>query len=317
MKVLFDGRFDYKDSSYFYNSFDNFLDDKKNLIYVYGIFAGELPNEYKNKIYLNIEEPNGLYHSGKLLPERELNGRILNYDWDVIYQICPYSTEWLNKIIGDNKYKFIDNILVCDSKYFPNINEPKIFDVMYQGSIHGYKQEFSSYIDIITKFNYIWTSLSDFHDSRKTHIKLSYIEKLKLHSKCKITIIDNLLYDPHPNAFATNIRKLPQWNLNEAFSHIDYGIMPQLKGKFFESMICKVLVLVQRGPWNIMEKFGFTEGEHFLYFDDPLDLNSTIQGCLAEWNYCEKIVEKAYNKIITENSIDAIYNKYLKQYDQD
>ena len=79
--------------------------------------------------------------------------------------------------------------------------------------------------------------------------------------------------------------------------------------------MCKTLVLVQKNPWDIMEKHGYTEGEHFLYFDDAYDLDSLIKGCFSEWNYCEKIIENAYKKSLNENSIQAFYDKYLKPYD--
>jgi hypothetical protein len=315
MKVLLDSTYEVPESDIFYYNFNKYLDDRKNLIFVHGIFGENLPEGYKNKIYLNLEEPNGLYHSAKLLTDRELGGRIVSHDWTKIYQICPYSTKWLHDILGDTRYEFMDNFPIADNVYFPNPVEPKIYDTVYQGSIQGYRREFSPYIDEITKFKYIYMSISDGPDPRRTHFRLPYLEKLKLLSQCKMTIVDNRLYDPHPGAFATNCRKLPKWNENEAFSHIDFGVMPQMKLKLFSSSICRVLTLAQKSPWDVMEKFGFVEGEHFFYFEDPSDLNSLIQGCLAEWSYCEKMIEKMFIKVSTENSIDAIYAKYLKQYD--
>ena len=314
MHTIFDGKYDYPDMNYNFFNFNKFFDDNKNLLYVYGIFADELPTGYKNRIYFNIEEPNGLYHSGKLLHERELNNRVLSYDWTKILQICPYSTKWLRESLGDSRYEFVKNVPVCNDEYFPKPEE-KIYDLFYQGSIHGCRREFSACIDAMTKFKYVWTSLSDEPDTRKTHIKVPFLQKLKLESQCKITVVDNLLYDPHPGAFATNIRRLPNWQQNEAFSHIDAGIMPQFKVKLLESMMCRVLILAQKLPWNIMEDFGFVEGEHFLYFEEPYELEQLIKECLSNWDYCQTITENAYNKAINENSITSFYNTYLKSYD--
>ena len=130
-----------------------------------------------------------------------------------------------------------------------------------------------------------------------------------------MTIIENLVHESKEGAFSKNIKQIPNWNLNEAFSYLSEGIMPQFKSKMIESMMCRTLVLVQKSPWDVMERNGYVEGEHFLYFDDAHDLDSTIQGCLAEWDYCEKIIENAYKKSLDENSPQAIYNRYLKRYD--
>ena len=315
MKVICNTKHDYPDSIYSWINYDEFLDDKKNLVYVYAIFGGELPDGYKNKIYFNVEEPNGLYHSSKLFPERELSGRILNHDWTAILQMCYHSTEWLRNVLGYKQYQWVAHFPMFDFKYLPSANTEKIYDLMYQGNIHGYKREFSQCIDIMTKYKYVWTCISAEHDPRKTHILVQYPEKLKLMAQSKMTIIDNRLFEPYPGAFVSNITKLPQWNLNEAFSHIKEGIMPQFKIKATEHMLTRTLCLVKRNDWNVMELHGFEEGEHFLYYDDIYELKSLIDECLANWSNCEAIVENAFNKAKKENSSEAFYTQYLKPYD--
>lgn len=314
MKVLFDGKHDYPDTNYYYYDWKDFEDDSKNLLYIYGIYGEKIPLEYKNKIYLNAEEPNGLYHSGKLLFERDLNGVIAPDVWTIIYQICPYSTDWMRDVHGDDRFKFLKHCPMCAKKYYPTLDAPKIYDFFYQGSLHG--DEMTKSIDIIKNYKYVWTSLSDYPDSRKTHYKTPYLEKLKLLSQCKAAIVFNGLYENQPGAFLRNISRLPNWKLNEAFSHAHLGVMPQFKGKLLEHMLCKTLALVNRQPWDIMERFGFEEGEHFLYFDEVEDIPALYQECLSNWDYCERIINNAYNKVTTENSMEAIYNKYLKPYNE-
>lgn len=312
MKVLFDGQFDYPDTNYYFYDWQDFEDGNMNLLYVYGIYGKDLPPGYKNRIYFNAEEPNGLYHSGVFLHERQLNGKYISNDWTKIYQLCPYSTRWLRDVIGDKRYDFLGHLPICSKKYYPDVTQPKIYDMFYQGSIHS--GEISSALDIMKNYKYVWTSLSDAPDARKTHYKLPFVQKLQLQAQCKITVELNSLYEPYPGAFIRNVSRLPHWKSNEAFSHVEFGIMPQFKTRVLEDMLCKTLILAKKNEWKLMEEFGFVEGEHFIYFDSMDQLPMLINDCLNNSEYCEKITENAYRKVIAENSIEAVFNKYLQPY---
>ena len=312
MKVLFDGQYDYKGTNYYFYDWEDFEDGNMNLLYVYGIHSGELPPGYKNRIHFNAEEPNGLYHSGQLLHERNIGGKLISNDWTTIYQLCPYSTRWLKDVIGDKRYEFMGHLPICAKKYYPDVIQPKIYDTFYQGSVHN--REISSVIDAMKNYKYVWTSLSDAPDARKTHYKVPFLQKLQFLAQSKITVELNTLYEPYPGAFVKNINRLKDWKQNEAFSHIELGIMPQFKTRTIESMLGKVLVLIKRYQWNLMEEFGFKEHEHFIYFDSVDQLPMLIEECLNNWEYCQTIVEKAYVKVINENSMEAVFNKYLQPY---
>jgi hypothetical protein len=314
MKVIFDGKYDYPDQIYSWINYDKFIDDKKNLVYVYGIFADDLPEGYKNYIYYNVEEPNGLYHSAKLLHDRELNNRGLNYNWTKILQMDPYSTEWLVKELGYENYVFSAHFPLWDFKFLPEVFPEKIYDVMYQGSIYG--PDFSSYIDVMKKYKYVWTSQSTSPDPRKTHFNLPISEKIKLMLQSKINVIDNRVFEPYTGAFLRNVSQLPKWNKNEAFTHVHEGFMPQFKVKAIEQMLTKNLCLVRKSEWDIMERMGFKEGEHFFYFENVYELDGIISQCLEEWDACQPIIENAYEKVKSENSSESFYNKYLKPYDE-
>ena len=264
MKILYNNSREYSDCTDQYYSFEDLENGNNNLLYSYGIYMGyctnDLPINYKNKIYADAEEPNG-FTNGQLPHERE-NGLKLDY-WTKIFQFCPYTAEWLNNIIYKTDKFLFTTWPSPHIKYFPNPNQLKIYDVFYQGSIHGWKQSFSGCIDTITKYKYAWTSISDYPDKRKTKINIPFRDKLLIGAQSKMTIVENLLHDPQIGMFSKNIKKIHGWNLNEAFSHIDQGIMPQFKAKILESMMSKTLSLVQKSPWDIMEKFGFIEGVHF------------------------------------------------------
>ena len=317
MKSFFQNYLDYPDQIYSFIDFSEFQDDKKNLYYVYGIFTAEIPEGYKNRIYYNVEEPNGLFHTGKLLSERVVAGRQLNHGWTQILQMCPYSTDWLRNVLGQTQYVQCNHFPLFDFKIIPDLaNTPKIYDFMFQGSLHGYKKEFSKAIDIMTGYKHVWCTLqTDAPDPRKTHINVPYAEKIKLCAQTKMTILDNRLYEAYPGEYVQKVKSLPEWQKNEAFSHIEEGTLPQFKVKGLEHMITRGLCLVKRDHWDIMERLGFKDGEHFLYFDEFYELDSVVQECLSNWDACEVIIENAYQKVYSECSAKAFYERYLKPYD--
>jgi hypothetical protein len=333
MKVLYDGSAEAPDGNYEYYNWQKFDDNNMNLLYVYSIYKKIIPEiyyNYKNRIYFNIEEPNGLYHSSQLLCERD--GAKPNVDmFTKFHQLCPYSTDWMLNVHKDNRFEWMKFLPVWDDIYFPNPNEKKIYDVFYMGSLYGYlmqQNEISCGIDVITKYNYIWTSQQiDPADSRRTHIRIPFLEKVKLQSQSKIAIEYSTLYEGYPGQFCEHITKLPQWKENEAFSHIKEGIMPQFKPRIYENMMCKTLILQKRNPWNLMEKFGLEEGVHFLYFDSEMyttptglkcnsNLKETIDACLSDWDYCQKIVDNAYEYAMKYCTINALYKRYFEPYDK-
>ena len=73
-------------------------------------------------------------------------------------------------------------------------------------------------------------------------------------------------------------------------------VLPQIKGRVFESLATKSLLLVERDPWNTIEKW-LIPNKHFIYWDSLNDLNDKIYEISKNfWKY-EGIVENGYKKI--------------------
>jgi hypothetical protein len=110
------------------------------------------------------------------------------------------------------------------------------------------------------------------------------------------------------------IKNRTDWQKNEAFKHIDdLKIIPQFKSRCNEAAFSKTLNLVQRDPWNIIERYY--EKDEFVYFDSINDLPKVIQNILDNWENYIPMIEKAYKKSLnytTEELYKMIKNKNNK-----
>jgi spore maturation protein CgeB len=209
-----------------------------------------------------------------------------------------YNPEYQNNdpFKTDTYVPYVDKIFtICDSKvtkrqkrqnvFFP-FNKSlvpeqteKIYDVIYTGFANiPHVQELTS---IISKFNYRFVSFSN-QTGRETDINVSYVDKLKLVSQSKCSIVHNLL---------------------------SCGT-PQLKSRPFESAISKTLMLVLRDEYNVIEEW-FTPGEDFIYFDTQEGLEELITETTQNYSNYIHIAENAYNKAINEYSTEKFIEKYI------
>jgi hypothetical protein len=150
-----------------------------------------------------------------------------------------------------------------------------------------------------------------------TDYHVSYLDKLKINSQCKISVVANLLHISNPQLAleqANNIKRLPDWELNEAFKLIDYGFMPQIKNRVIEAAATKSLVLVLKDDWNVIENF-YTPDVHFLYFDNMNALKDKINECLSNWEYCEKIINNMFTYYMENYTMELFYKRHLEKYD--
>lgn len=309
MKVFFDGSREYDIGGQHYYHFDDLENEKTSLFFAHGIYAGynleAIPGNYKYRVYYEMEEPNG--YQGGFTPAGGRDGRGIYLDWwNEIYSQCPYSCEWLNRYVyGDNKFK---PILFPTNERYVLPTEEKIYDVFYQGHIIG--NDIASVVETIKKFNYRFASLANYESV--TDYRIPWKDKIQLNKKCKISVTANLLWDT--NGTFHNITKIDKWKYNEAFSHLDKGIMPQIKPRVVDAGISKSLVLCLKDDWNVIEKW-FEPGKHFLYFNSTSELESVIKDCLNNWDYCQKIVDNMYNEIIEKHMVRKFYENNLKKYD--
>lgn len=310
MKVLFKNTSEYKEGPTEKFNWKSLENEKSNLLFAYGVDAGyrmDRPDGFKHTVYYEAEEPNG-FTFGKLPHDR--GNWDLNY-WTKILHPCPYSVKWENEVYNTDKFKTCN--LFFDSDY--NKENEKTHSVCYVGGLHGHLGE-NIFSDIANTISEIpnhrivsWTQ-----NPLVTDFNVTYNEKLIINSKTKITVIANLLQQTHEmGRQQADIKRLPNWQNNEAFKMIDYGIMPQIKGRVLEAAACKSLALVLYDEWNVIENF-FTPNVHFLYYNQG-ELKERIFECLSNWEYCEKIISNMYDHYMQNYTIKKVYEKHLLEYD--
>jgi hypothetical protein len=315
MKVLFKKNSEYQDGPMVYLNVNELENEKNNLLYCYGIDAGYRlnrpdPNLFKYRIYFEGEEPNG-FCLGQLPHER--GNWTIDY-WTKVLHLCPYTAAWENAVYNTDKFELAN--FFFNQKYV--VHSEKIYDVCYIGGTQRHTGDsiFGRICDVINKFpNYRLVSRDNYSDV--TDRSVSYFEKLKINSQCKISVVANILHTPNSSYArqqSNHIKNMDHWELNEAFKMIDYGIMPQIKGRVIEAAANKSLVLVLKDEWNVIEHFH-TPNEHFLYFDSIDKLEDKINECLNNWDFCEKIIDNMYNNYIENYTLEKFYQRHLKQYD--
>lgn len=295
-----------------YFNLDNHNDQESKECLFYGYTFLEngidlnLLKQNKRNVYLNVTMPTEF--CGPQPTDADDN-------FDEIYSICPYSNKWLNEIKNTNKYK---TIFYPFNKNDIPITTEKKYDVIYHGGLHGKK--YVDMLKILSNYNYRY--LTQTHGINPlTHSMLGYAtntnltneEKIKIISESKISICFNS-FEVRGNSDLHNIKSRKDWQKNEAFKHVDdLKIIPQLKSRCNEAAFSRTLNLVQRDPWNIIERY-YNEDE-FVYFDSIIDLPEKIDYILNNWSDFTPMIEKAFNRSLeytTENLYKIIKNKENK-----
>jgi len=312
MKVLNNRNQNYSDDADFYLEFEDHDDGDDSEVLYYGYASChdkaniELYKDSK-QIFWQMEQPCGLMDPGKT--EFHVN---IGENFDRIYSTCPYTAEWLNKIkYTDGRYRV--SIFPHNAKYAIKKEEEveREFDAITWGNPHV--QDVYDIIETISKFkyNFYTLGLANLNAYKKyvTGMKMDRKVMWETLRKTKIMVTSNLLYVQPRHVAAT--KGIPQWELNEAFSHVDQGIMPQIKTRCIEAVFNKTLLLVKRDPWRVLEKW-FVAGEDFLYYDDKNDLYEKIKEISNNWDDYKHIPESAYeralNNYTTDHLMEAIKN---------
>jgi hypothetical protein len=303
MKVLYSPKSEIVNGAQNNYNWKGLENEKTDLLFAYGIDAGyrmERPTNFKYKIYIEAEEPNG-FRDGKLPQDR--GNWEFDY-WTKIFHTCPYTAKWENMMYNTDKFVCIN--YPCDPSHV--IHSEKLYTACYIGGIR--QSMFHQIAEIVSSIpNHRIVSYC--HDPIVTNHNVSYFEKLKINSQCKISVVANLLQvDPN---YLNSFKTLPRWQENEALSSIDCGYIPQIKNRVIEAGLTKSLVLVLKDPWNVIENF-YKPDEHFIYFEHD-NLKDKIQECLSNWSYCEKIIENMYKFVMDNYTLQITYDRYFKQYD--
>lgn len=282
-------------SHYMFYDFEKYQDQCGDFLFIDSpqVFT-EIPKEiFNNKIvYLELEEP---------------NRHFVNVDWfnhfdydkyfSKIFSICPYTTKWSNDLYGTNK----EHTFIPIKN--PKINNDKLYDIVYAG--HVFDGDIEKSLFDISKFNY--RLVSNTKHKLTTDKSISNDEKLKIISQSKISLIHNLLYPTKEHI--SFIKTLPNYEKNEAFSLLDRGIVPQIKGRTFEAALCKSLILCQKDPFNVIEKY-FEPGKEFIYYEKN-KLSETIKEILNNYDDYLSVIDSAYIKALNYTT-DAFFFKNLK-----
>ena len=270
--------------------------------------------ECSSMLFFNGEQPCA-YHS-------ETEGAMssdVNSLYTDIYTICPHTADWNNRLHNNGENKFKPILFPIDRKCLIQSDEKK-WDTVFYGSICG--RDHAEAIDIISKFKYRFMTLGYGHwnpnealddiertASLVTDINLHTFEKWKILSETKVIPIYNQLYlhDKH----IENIKKYYRWEENLAWSHLEQKIAPQLKPRVTEAALFKMLMLVKRDPWNLIENW-FEPGKDFIYFDSNNELEDLIRETTTNLDKYQHIVESAYKKAYENYTTEPLLDMMVK-----
>lgn len=290
-------------------------------------------NPDKKMILIEFDEPNRFFYTNK----HSINNKFEYQDsFDLVFTICPYTAEWLNKKFKNGKRKAV--FFPFNENFLPKTYEKK-YDVIYTG--HILAKPILEIAEIISKFNYIIVSNSEHKLVNRRSVDLQ--EKMNLIGQSKITIVQNLHYmDPFHIAnlqliddykdskayelvparvsFKANqlnviigaARRVARKLVNKFYSHpID---VPQIKSRAFEAAFGRSLMLVQKDHFNVIELF-FTPEIEFIYYEKGT-LETTIREILTNYEKYAPVIENAYNRAKRDYTSKQFYKKYLEEYDR-
>ena len=201
-----------------------------------------------------------------------------------------------------------------NERFIPEPRE-KAFDVIYTG--HLVAPAVSRLVDDIAPFNYRLVSQSD--DPRVTDRSASYVQKLDLIARSRVTVVQNLLFLRPGHVRA--VRSTDGWEENEAFADVVRAaatrddaaavevVAPQIKSRVFEAAFCRSLILCRRDRWNVIERF-FTPGEEFVYYEEG-ELAETLGRLLADFGASRRLINRAFERARAEYTTEAFVERYL------
>lgn len=274
----------------YYLGFEKYENEVRDCYLFMADFYGDLYSgryDDKEKVVLTLEEPNFCVGDGL---KAQLHKRA-----DLILTICPYTAE-----LFDNR-QFV--FFPTDERFIPEEVEKEI-DVCYFGSFPR-SVPWDSYINNIAskyKFSYGYYFGG-------TNPRCSHADKFSIYAKTKIAIVHGLC-NINPSD-ASRYLSFPKGTENKAFTHLDKGMLPQIKSRMFEAAFCKSLILCQKDPWNPIEYF-FEPDVDFMYFTDEDDLMKKVDHILNNYSEYDKMRQSAFDKAVNNYTTRSFVEKYLK-----
>jgi hypothetical protein len=250
---------------------------------IYTGAQGDIEIETKNiNMFLDYEQPNMWYYHDSYENCIKNESR-----YDYILSLCPYSSEYRNRVLGKKKYIVVPHFL--NKKFIPETTEKKV-DIIYTGNVFGFVQPF---LDVINRFNSRIIS---------NNPSITYSDKLNAISESKICFVHNMLTlgnQANPS--------LAKHALGDTFIS---NILPQLKTRCFEAAFGKSLMLCLRDEYNVIEQY-FEPEKEFIYCTLE-NIEYKIQEILQNYGDYKNIIEnafiKAHEKYTTDKLITLLKN---------
>lgn len=164
-----------------------------------------------------------------------------------------------------------------NKKYIPEVTE-KIYSVVYTG-FHSNEPHINEIINTVTQIpDYRYTSFSG--DPRVTNSNVMFLEKLKIISQTKVSVVHNVVNNS-----------------------------PQLKSRAFEAGFSRSLILAMKDDFGLIEDW-FTPDVDFIYYEQG-KLREKLEDILQNYDSYQHIIENAYNKCINEYTTKKFIEKYI------
>lgn len=265
---------------------ERFSDDSSEevLFYGYGSTIDEdlkrIHKDYKRRILLDLWSPTQFCGE-------DLEGNTVNNQYSYfseIYCICPYTVKWQKEEFLDFRFKYIFHPFATSKIE----NVEKTFDCTYFGGFHG--REHIQICEVFQNFSHRIISME--RNRYVTDYHVPFEEKMNIISKCKISVIYNMLC--LQNQHVENVKKVFKWNKNRAFSRIMECRAPQYKARMQESAYCRALMIVIDDHWNIA-KTHWEEGKHYISCNLK-DLEKTISNVLENYDDYQVMIENAFQR---------------------
>lgn len=249
-----------------YLGFEELSDLGGDCVFSYG---GAMDKIIRNQDYLHQTKPKYFFTTEEQMWNRDTTDNYINHV-DKILTICPPS------LTGRSKREYV--FFPFNENFIPTEFNKK-YDVIYCGTATG--DHVSEIVRTLPKFNYRFVSFGGHPNITESGI--SYGDKIKLISECKITLVHNLTGNG----------------------------TTQIKTRPFEAAFCKSLIICKRDQWNIIEEW-FTPGVDFLYYNTEEDLVETINKVLNNYEEYLPMVENAYKKAVENYTTRHFILKYLQ-----
>jgi hypothetical protein len=306
MRVISDLSDNNPDDPDHYMKFDDLGDDSQDNILFAHLGAISNPfyrhhyKHFKRKVSWCGEQPCAFVTGRKEV--MGISADLEDY-FDTVYTPCPYTAKWLNETFHKRE-KFKLACVPYNENEIPKEHPEKKFDVIYWGGLHS--QEHLDILEAIREFksNFFtihprnWTvqmdeSLWHRYINQLSGVGVPHRQLWATLARTKVFVSTNIL--PLRAEHVASIKTVPYWERNEAFSHVDQMIAPQMKTRAFAAAFNKSLNLIKRDPWNVIENW-FEPDVDFIYFDKYEELPMILKEVNNNWSDYEGMINSAFEK---------------------